>query len=233
MSTRYAWQGTDNPPTVNEAVVAFTDDQLDAHGTQEAQGYEATWSLETTHGWVTARLVVDVVGDGWTRHLELTRDDLRTWRSQTHTSGHQPTGLREPGIAEPAALVGALDCDLGLCPLTNTMPIRRLNLQSGQVPDTPLLMAWVDMPSLAVIPSHQVYASLDREHVRYVSRTRDVDVALSVDEHGVVVDYPGLATRVRCEPLARDRLLERWSHLPPLDTEQVRKDVDEIVDWSV
>jgi hypothetical protein len=29
--------------------------------------------------------------------------------------------------------------------------------------------------------------------VRYATAGREVDVALTVDEHGMVVDYPGLA----------------------------------------
>lgn len=170
------------------------DNHLVAEGDQWGRGYRARWSLETTSGWVTRRLVVDVTGDGWTRHLELIRDDLGAWQSRTATTGSQPEAFAAPGLAKPEDLREALDCDLGLCPLTNTMPIRRLGLLEGTVPLTPLMMAWVEMPSLAVIASDQYYASHSRKQVRYVSGTREVDVLLSVDDHGVVTHYPGLAS---------------------------------------
>jgi hypothetical protein len=60
------------------------------------------------------------------------------------------------------------------------------------------------VPSLAVLPSGQVYSSaapLDpasgRGVVRYRSETRDFMADLTVDEDGLVVDYPRLARRVR------------------------------------
>ena len=83
-----------------------------------------------------------------------------------------------------------------MCPLTNTMPIRRLGLLEAPVASTPLIMAWVDMPSLQVIASDQYYGSIDRRTVHYASGTRGVDVELQVDEDGVVVVYPDLARRV-------------------------------------
>ena len=83
-----------------------------------------------------------------------------------------------------------------MCPLTNTMPIRRLGLLEAHVASTQLIMAWVDMPSLQVIASDQYYGSIDRRTVHYASGTRGVDVELQVDDDGVVVVYPDLARRV-------------------------------------
>lgn len=51
------------------------------------------------------------------------------------------------------------------------------------------------MPSLAVIASPQIYTGIDTEHVRYTSGTRDFTADLTVDEDGVVIDYPQLAER--------------------------------------
>jgi hypothetical protein len=56
------------------------------------------------------------------------------------------------------------------------MPIRRLGLVDGVVPPTELVMAWIDVPSLQVVRSEQVYAP--------------------VDDDGLVVDYPELARRL-------------------------------------
>lgn len=70
------------------------------------------------------------------------------------------------------------------------MPIRHLGLFEENVPKTPLIMAWIDMPSLQVIASDQYYSSIGSHTVRYASGTR------KVDEDGVVVHYPDMARRV-------------------------------------
>ncbi|MGR0319668.1 putative glycolipid-binding domain-containing protein [Agromyces sp. ZXT2-3] len=79
------------------------------------------------------------------------------WRAEATQTGD--AGLPDAGLGDPASVAGALDCDLGLCPLTNTLPIRRLGLLDADVTETPLVVAWVEVPSLRVIRSEQTYAS--------------------------------------------------------------------------
>ena len=55
---------------------------------------------------------------------------------------------------------GALDCDLGLSPLTNFMPIRRRRLLDGGEAHE-FLMAWVSVPDLGVHRSEQRYEPVD------------------------------------------------------------------------
>ena len=196
MERTYSWQHVDNPVIQNEARVQFHQTGLSARGIQAGESYEATWELKAEENWVTQNVVVNVVGDGWERHLELIRTESGEWTSTTTQSGHQPDGLPSPGIVQQADLESSLDCDLGLCPLTNTMPIRRLRLLEEDVSKTPLIMAWIDMPSLQVIASDQYYSSIDSHKVRYASGTRGVDVELEVDEDGVVVYYPDMARRI-------------------------------------
>ena len=196
MERTYTWRHVDNPLIQNEARVQFHQTGLSASGAQVGEGYEATWELSAENNWATQNVVVNVVGDGWERHLELIRSEAGEWTSTTKESGTHPDDLPSPGIVQPADLTTARDCDLGLCPLTNTMPIRRLGLLEENVPKTPLIMAWIDMPSLQVIASDQYYSSIDSHTVRYASETRGVDVELEVDDDGVVVHYPDMARRV-------------------------------------
>jgi hypothetical protein len=93
-----------------------------------------------------------------------------------------------------AALGDALDCDLGLSPLSNTMPIlrHRLHERPGAAD---LTMAWVSVPDLTVHRSLQRYEHVRRTPdgavVRFVSGNFTAE--LLVDADGFVVDYPQLA----------------------------------------
>ncbi|MFC8922889.1 putative glycolipid-binding domain-containing protein [Cellulosimicrobium sp. NPDC057127] len=205
-TTRHvAWRGwDDDPDRLEAATVVLHDDHLDALGTSRASGYVTAWSLTTGPGWVTRRLEVTARGVGWARHLELVRGPDGAWQVRTDATGTVPDHLAAPGVDAPDALDGALDCDIALCPVTNTMPIRRLGLLGDDAPagETTLVMAWVDVPSLRVLRSDQVYAArspLDpatgRALVTYTSATRDFTADLTVDADGLVVDYPELARR--------------------------------------
>lgn len=196
MDREYRWAHWDDPHIANTARVHFGSENLTASGFQRGHGYEATWSVETGEEFITRLVNAHVHGDGWSRNLELTRSVNGRWTSNASASGNQPADLAAPGITPDVDLSGALDCDLGLCPLTNTMPIRRLKLLEDAVPNTALIMAWIDMPSLRVIASDQYYASIDSATVSYASGTRGVNVQLTVDPDGVVVEYPGMARRV-------------------------------------
>lgn len=196
MTQTYSWEHWDDPNIKNVAEVAFTDDGLTATGTQHGNGYHATWTLDAAEKWITRLVTVEVQGDGWARTLKLTRNDDGKWSSDTTLTGKQPADLPSPGIADGVELNDALDCDLGLCPMTNTMPIRRLNLLTESVPDTQLIVAWIDMPSLQIIASDQYYGSIDQDTVHYRSGTRGVDVELEVDHDGVVIAYPDMARRI-------------------------------------
>jgi uncharacterized protein len=173
---RLAWSGTpDWRAEVCEVVLS--DDGLAATGAQLGavpMPYRAAYELEVRGDWATRRLRVDVAGIG---SLELRHDGNGTWA----------------GVPNSADLEGALDCDLAFSPLTNLMPIRRhrLHEQQGTVGFT---MAWVSLPDLKVHRSEQRYEHLAPGRVRFSSDGFTAD--LELDEHGLVVSYPGLAQRM-------------------------------------
>ncbi|MFI7407836.1 putative glycolipid-binding domain-containing protein [Streptomyces sp. NPDC049627] len=141
--------------------------------------YWITYGLDTADGFVTRRLTVTAESAGGTRTLDLRHDGEGRWTAD---------GERLPEVD------GALDCDLGLCPLTNTMPVLRHGLH--QAPgERAFLMAWVSVPDLTVQPSRQTYTHLGLGRVRYASG--DFRSELELDAEGCVVDYPQLATRLR------------------------------------
>lgn len=199
------WVGEDDPDRLDAAVVEFRAAGMVATGTSRAPLWVTCWSLECDSEWTTRRLAVTSRGGGWSRDLVLIRDD-QGWSAHTSLSGRMDPRLGEPappGVEEPRVLLDAVDCDLGLCPLTNTMPIRRLGLLETDVDETLLTMAWVDVPSLQVIASRQRYSSRTvsgRRVVHYQSETRDFRSDLEVDEYGIVVRYPQLARSVTPSP---------------------------------
>ncbi|TQJ31494.1 putative glycolipid-binding domain-containing protein [Microbacterium sp. SLBN-146] len=192
-----AWRGIDDEARVDRARVRVDDDGMIAHGTSITDDYALSWSLDATEGWITRTLGVTVHGDGWWRALALAHSHEGVWTA--HVETHGDVDLPLAGIEDDAALGGALDCDLGLCPVTNTMPIRRLGLLDADADAdadicTTLVMAWVEVPSLRVLRSDQVYRYAGPALIGF--RSGDFAAEISVDGDGFVIDYPQLARRV-------------------------------------
>jgi hypothetical protein len=195
-----AWLGPD-PARVDVAHVELNSDQLRARGSSVTSAYVLTYELVTGPRWVTSRLDVRADADGWRRTLTLRRSPGGEWtssRADLPTDGEpQSRTFDHPELAE------ALDCDLGLCPLTNTMPILREGLvdasRRGEPRRAELIMAWVAVPELEVVSSEQWYdagvpvagggaqiqfqAGSFREHIE-------------VDVDGLVVSYPSIGRRL-------------------------------------
>jgi hypothetical protein len=91
-------------------------------------------------------------------------------------------------------LAGAIDIDISITPFTNTLPIRRLRLQTGQSEE--ILVVYVQLPGLAVTTDRQRYTCLEPNRYRYDSLDSKFTRDIEVDGHGLVVTYPGLFRRV-------------------------------------
>ena len=159
-------------------------------------GYRLDYKLETRDRYVTSGLLVEARGAGWRRKLDLRR--LLSGRWSVRTSARGDVDLPPPG-GDMAAFKDALDCDLALSPLTNSMPVLRHNLLEGGGP-VEFLMAWVSVPDLRVLPSAQRYRFVRREGdlsiIRYESSSRDLISDLSFDQDGLCLAYPGIGRAV-------------------------------------
>ena len=198
------WQRRDIPGV--EHTLVDTRTGLYARGTQAAVdpiAYTCTYELQTDAEWATTRFDVAAEGAGWARSLRLELAAGR-WRATTSeqgnldaalvAAGHARSGL--PGIEDPDQLYGAFDVDLTGSPMTNTLPIRRLNLLKAD-PGVAhrISVAWVLVPSLEVVQADQIYTLLSEGVVRFASETFSAD--LVVDDDGFVAHYPGLAKMIR------------------------------------
>jgi hypothetical protein len=170
---------------VDAAWVEIDGTRLVADGRAAGQRPFAWWTtyhLETGDAFVTSRVTVESRWADGGASLEL----VRTAAGWTANGRHRPD------------LDAALDCDLGACPLTNTMPVLRHGLL-----DTPgdreLLMAFIEVPELTVVPSVQRYThvrSLDHGRAVVTYRGDSFRSDLTFDPDGFVVDYPQLGHRL-------------------------------------
>jgi uncharacterized protein len=193
----------DDPFGVEFAEIEAGRDQLRAAGVSIGRApvpYRLDYELETVTGFVTSRLHVVARGQGWRRDLDLRRDAGGVWSIAADHEGR--LDLPPPG-GDAAPLAGALDCDLGLSPVTNMMPILRHGLLDGGGP-VDLTMAWVAVPALAVQADGQRYRHLrsagDRHVIRYEATDGSFAADITVDGDAVVIDYPGIARRLTDAP---------------------------------
>ncbi len=90
---------------------------------------------------------------------------------------------------EIVAMRGCVDVDLGITPATNTLPIRRLNLATGET--RAVTAAWVRFPDLQIEPLPQHYTRLDALRYRYESAGGTYTTEIDVDQLGLVTHYAG------------------------------------------
>ncbi len=158
--------------------------------------YRLDYELDCGDRFITQWLSVRAQGSGWQRNLELSRAPDGGWTVEASADGDPGLALPLPG-GDPASFREALDCDLALSPLTNTMPVLRHGLLTGGG-KVDYVMAWVSVPDLAVTTSVQSYAFVRREAaglsvIRFESAGFTADVVF--DSDGIVVDYPGIGSR--------------------------------------
>jgi uncharacterized protein len=177
------WRGLDDW-RAEAAWVRIEDDRLSAAGTQlgaSPDPYRLDYTLRTGPRFVTETLELSLVRGGALKRLRINRAPDGSWTADDK---------RLPEVE------GALDCDLGLSPLANTMPVLRENLFAAGAQPRDFVMTWADVPELTVHRSEQRYEPTGDHRVRFVEVGTSFVAELEYDEDGLVVRYPDLAERV-------------------------------------
>ena len=133
----------------------------------------ASYEIQCDENWLTHRVQVDHILGNDAKTLSLSVEKRGVWRS----TGQE---LRE--------IQGCDDVDLAVTPATNTLAIRRLNLQVGS--SASIIAAWVKFPDLTVQPLSQRYTRVAQNTYRYESNT-GFSAEIVVDDLGLVTAYPG------------------------------------------
>lgn len=172
-----------------EHLTVESGEELDADGTvvgiAENEGtaapFRIRYRVECDGVGTVRRVEIDPLGVG--HGLELEHDGDGNWTKD---------GERAP------ELTGCRDVDISATPFTNTIPIRRLGLQSGE--SATISVAYLDVPAMTAETVEQRYTCLepldsDGGSFRYESLASGFTANLPVDSDGVVVDYPGVFRR--------------------------------------
>ena len=153
---------------------------LDAHEIVTGRSpYALYYGVMLSEDWRTEYVTLGITrrADSYGTTIEVDTDASKWWVS----------GRRR------RALDGCIDVDIAAAPATNTISIRRLGLKVGQ--EAIIRVAWVDVPSLRVIPVEQGYRRIRRQTYEFWpvgGRT----YRLTVDADGLVIDYEDLAERI-------------------------------------
>lgn len=170
--------------------------RLDRPG-REAASVRKIWS-----GW---RLfgVVELEHDGMTARISHVTTCSRAWQTQecelTGFIGDAPVAIQvQRDFAGCWTLdglpvhevAGCDDIDLAFSPITNLLPIRRLALCIGSTAQ--VRAAWLRFPELTLEVLEQQYTRLDSNRYLYESADGEFRRELTVDDSGLVLNYPGL-----------------------------------------
>ena len=151
---------------------------------EDAQTWIVGYRIELDAAWRTRRARITARTASGLREAVLTCDEAGRWQVDGQRAAH---------------LDGCLDVDLESSALTNTLPVHRLELAAGARAETPA--AYVRALDLSVERLEQTYTRLvgeaGQQRYLYAAPAFDFTCALSYDESGLVLDYPGIAIRAR------------------------------------
>jgi hypothetical protein len=161
---------------LERAILEPTPDGFRLAGTvllAEADGpIEIRYSVLTDADWHTRSVGAHVQTATGDRRLALNSNRAGTW-----SAGDDPV----------LELYGAIDVDLAWTPATNTLAIRRLNLDVGESAEA----STVDI----AFPTHEIERRTHHYErlapMRYRYRSGDFETDLTVNSQGLVVAYPG------------------------------------------
>jgi hypothetical protein len=158
--------------------------RFDGHsvGVEEGKLWSVRYTLELDTDWRARRAHV----------VQRSRSGAHEIRLEGERGGWRVDGEPAPGLD------GCSDIDLEGSAFTNALPVNRLGLGIGEGADAPA--AYVRALDLSVERLEQRYTRLEDEggntRYDYESPSSGFRTTLVYDRHGLVLDYPGIATRV-------------------------------------
>ena len=178
----------------SEHLVLSTDDGIHADslsvGEIDSTTYRIHYQLDCDAAWNVQRLRIE---DLLLNHVvTLVRGKDNRWSDERNH-------LLE-------ALDGCVDVDIMITPFTNTLPIQRLKLKTGQSRE--IAVVYIGLPGLIVSSFEQRYTCLARisegSIYKYESLKSGFTAELNLDVDGLVTDYPDIFRMEAKRRLASD-----------------------------
>lgn len=88
---------------------------------------------------------------------------------------------------------GCMEVDISLTPFTNSLPINRLRLAPQEVQQVQVI--YLDILEGQIKPARQQYTRLSEYAYHYGNVPNNFEADITVDEFGMVTDYPALFVR--------------------------------------
>ncbi len=166
----------------------------------DTKGHEAARVYGDDDGWYLDGAAI-FLHDGSPCRLEYLVECDLDWRTTSATIDgwvgddvieHEIT-VSETGIwylndQEIKDVEGCVDIDLNFSPITNLLPLRRLDLKPGE--SKSVGAAWLRFPTFELERLDQTYTRLDDSTVKYESRDAAFVRTLRVNSAGLVLEYP-------------------------------------------
>ena len=181
MQTNILWTGREYYSLEN-CVVSRTDKGTDINsvivGRYENKIYRVEYQINTNANWATTFFELKTQVSNKREVLNYQSDGNGNW-----TKNGKPA--RE--------FQGCIDIDIPLTPFTNTLPINRLNLSIQESQQIKVL--YLDILNNEFKPVRQHYKRLSQNEYKYENVPNDFEATITVDESGLVIDYPELFVR--------------------------------------
>lgn len=149
-------------------------------GFGEDTPFSISYDIIADRLWQVSSLEMAVEKSGECSWISLQRDPDGKWTQ----SGHA-----RPEWAQ------CIDIDISLTPLTNTLPINRLQLEPQERKEIDVL--YINVFEDEIKPVKQFYTKLSEDLYKYEGVFRDFTADIKVDDEGLVIDYPTLFSRIQ------------------------------------
>lgn len=137
--------------------------------------YNIAYQLSINKHWeIIAALITGRIGNKEI-YFTLAKDETGIW-----AFNNEPTPQFD----------GCLDIDISVTPLTNTLPIKRLQLAQDECREISVI--YFDLFDNIVRPARQAYTKLSASTYRYENVPNNFEALIRLNEQMLVVDYPDL-----------------------------------------
>ena len=205
--------------TTEFTVIKFKDN-IEVNGQITGQGLgkllNVNYQLEINYEWEIQTVKINFQSDS-SFNISLHKNKNKQW-------------INEKGEII-STLNNCTDIDITLTPVTNTLPINRLNLAVGESKE--IEVVYFNLPSHNFNPSKQRYTNLGNGIYKYENLASGFAANLKVDSDGFVLNYPGIWHRVFTEQEALAR--QREGFASSLISDKVSDEIvdNNIYDWLI